>query len=73
MIGLQRVARNRRERDAMQRRYIKIYFKDWERYTANLSASEKGRLVVALLSYAKGEPYIISENERFAFEHMRGK
>ena len=57
----------------MQRRYIKICFKDWERYTANLSATEKGRLVDALIACANCEPYVLSNNERFAFEHMLGK
>ena len=50
----------------MARSYIKVFF-DWDEATAELTDAEKGRLIGAMLAYARGEPYQLPGNERFVF------
>lgn len=54
--------------------YIPIFL-DWTDTTEMLSDAEKGRLVDALVRYARGEfqPDQIKGNERFLFAAMRGQ
>lgn len=53
--------------------YIPIFL-DWIETTEGLSDSEKGRLIDALVLYARGEDWqdLIKGNERFAFPFLRG-
>ncbi len=47
--------------------YIKVFY-DWEEATEALTFEERGRLIVAMLQYAKGKDMIeLSGNERFLF------
>ncbi len=50
------------------------YFKmplDWDEMTEELTLEEKGRLICAMVAYAKGEEYLLSGNERFVFTHYK--
>ena len=53
--------------------YIPIFL-DWIDTTEGLSESEKGRLIDALVLYARGEDWkdLIKGNERFAFQFLKG-
>ena len=46
---------------------IKEFFKDWKDATRELSDSEKGRLVNALVAESNGEAVVVSGNEKFVF------
>ena len=46
---------------------IKDFFRDWTEATRELSDSEKGRLMSALVSSSNGEDVVLSGNERFVF------
>lgn len=51
----------------MAKQYVKIYY-DWTQKTATLSPAEKGRLVDAMVEYAKcGEIPTLSGGERYLF------
>ncbi len=51
--------------------YIKVFY-DWEEATENLSFEERGRLIVAMLQYAKGKDVLdLSGNEKFLFPMCR--
>ena len=43
------------------------FFSDWEDATRELSDSEKGRLMSALVAVAHGEEVAVSGNEKFVF------
>lgn len=46
---------------------VKEFFRDWGTATKELSDSEKGRLMSALVAEANGEDVAVSGNERFVF------
>lgn len=51
--------------------YIKVFY-DWEEATENLSFEERGRLIVAMLQYAKGKEILpMTGNEKFLFPMCR--
>lgn len=50
----------------MARSYIKLFL-SWAETTAELTDSEKGSLVDAMIAYARGDPYRLTGNERFVF------
>lgn len=50
----------------MARAFIRIFF-DWETKTAALTLEEQGRLLRALLAYARGEEPDLPGNEKFVF------
>lgn len=58
----------------MEMQYVKIWL-DWKTITKELKDAEKGRLVDAIVSYAKGEDTAIylTGNERFVFPHYMVK
>lgn len=53
--------------------YIPVFL-GWARDTEGLSDAEKGRLIDAMVAYARGEDWqnLIKGNERFVFNVMRG-
>ena len=44
---------------------VKEFFKDWENATIELSDSEKGRLMNAVVALANGEEVTVNGNEKF--------
>ena len=46
---------------------IKEFFRDWKEATRELSDSEKGRLMGALVASFNGEDVVLSGNEKFVF------
>ena len=46
---------------------VKEFFRDWMEATRELSDSEKGRLMSALVAEFKGEQVVVSGNEKFVF------
>lgn len=50
----------------MAQRYVKVFF-GWPEETKELTSEEKGRLIDALVMYARGEPVDLKGNERFVF------
>ena len=46
---------------------VKEFFENWEHATSELSYSEKGRLMCALVAELKGESVALSGNEKFVF------
>ena len=54
----------------MPRNYIMVYF-DWIESTQELTAEEKGRLIDAMVLYARGDEVKLVGNERFVFPIMR--
>ena len=50
--------------------YIKLPL-DWDEMTAELTTAEKGSLIDAIVTYAKGEKYELSGNERYVFMHYK--
>lgn len=56
----------------MARSYIKVFF-DWNEVTAELTDAEKGRLIGAMLAYARGDPYQLPGNERFVFPAFKAQ
>lgn len=47
--------------------YIKVFY-DWEEATEALTFEERGRLIIAMLQYAKGKDMIeLTGNEKFIF------
>ena len=50
----------------MARSYIKLFL-SWAETTSELTDAEKGRLVDAMIAYARGDPYQMPGNERFVF------
>lgn len=46
---------------------IKEFFRDWKEATRELSESEKGRLMSALVASSNGEDVVLSGNEKFVF------
>lgn len=46
---------------------IQEFFRDWKEATRELSDSEKGRLVSALVAVSNGENVVVSGNEKFVF------
>lgn len=50
----------------MAERYVPVFY-DWVENTSELTAEEKGRLIDALVLYARGDEYHLSGNERFVF------
>jgi len=50
----------------MARAFIRIFF-DWDAKTAALTLEEQGRLLRALLTYARGEEPDLPGNEKFIF------
>ena len=46
---------------------VKEFFRDWKEATRELSDSEKGRLVSALVAVSNGENVVVSGNEKFVF------
>ena len=43
------------------------FFRDWKDATKELSDSEKGRLMSALVAVSNGEDVVVSGNEKFVF------
>ena len=56
----------------MSMKYVMIY-NDWPERTRRLSAADKGRLVDALMAYARGEDPepLLQGNEQFLFDDLR--
>ena len=52
--------------------YIKLFY-DWLEVTAELTFEEKGRLIDALVAYARGEERRLTGNERFVFPMFRSQ
>ena len=52
--------------------YVKLFF-TFPEDTQSLTSAEKGRLVDALIRYARGEPVSLEGNERFLFDVFRGQ
>ena len=50
----------------MAQRYVKIFF-GWPEETKELTSEEKGRLIDAVVMYARGEPVDLKGNEKFLF------
>ena len=51
--------------------YIKVFY-DWEEATETLTYEERGRLIIAMLQYAKGKELIELEgNEKYLFPMCR--
>lgn len=46
---------------------IQEFFRDWKEATCELSDSEKGRLMSALVAVFNGEEVVVSGNEKFVF------
>ena len=46
---------------------IKEFFRDWMDATKELSDSEKGRLMTALVADSNGESVVMNGNEKFVF------
>ena len=55
----------------MSLKYLKIFF-DFDEVTEELSYEERGRLIIGMVKYAKGEENIpITGNEKFLFAMFR--
>ena len=46
---------------------VQEFFRDWKDATRELSDSEKGRLISALVAVSNGEAVTVSGNEKFVF------
>lgn len=56
----------------MALRYIKLFL-DWPEITQELTLEEKGRLIEAMIAYARGDPVDLAGNERFVFPAFRSQ